>query len=143
MKHCCTALLDSIITSKTRVKLLLKFFLNPGTMSYLRGLAEEFGESTNSVRVELNRMSKAGLLESESQGRTKVYRANNGHPLFPEIHNIVRKYLGIDVVEAAIDRLGNGENVTKIAFDLGYESLSAFIEMFRRSLGTSPGQYLK
>ena len=47
------------------------------------------------------------------------------------------------ILQEAIDRLGNGENVTKMAFDLGYESLSAFIEMFRRSLGISPGQYLK
>ena len=54
-------MLDSLITSKTRVK-LLKFFMNPETRSYLRSLAEEFGESTNAVRVELNRLEKAGIL---------------------------------------------------------------------------------
>jgi len=53
--------LDSLITSQTRVKLLLRFFLNPESRSYLRELAEEFGESTNSVRVELNRLTEAGL----------------------------------------------------------------------------------
>ena len=46
------------------------------------------------------------------------------------------------LLQEAIDRLGRGENVTRIAFDLGYQSLSGFIEMFRQSLGTSPGQYL-
>ncbi|HJV34916.1 helix-turn-helix transcriptional regulator [Geomonas sp.] len=45
------------------------------------------------------------------------------------------------LLQEAIDRLGRGDNVTRVAFDLGYQSLSAFIEMFRRSLGTSPGQY--
>jgi len=40
-------MLDSLITSKTRIKLLLKFFLNTSTHAYLRGLADEFGESTN------------------------------------------------------------------------------------------------
>jgi len=64
--------LDSLITSQTRVKLLLKFFLNPERRSYLRELAEEFGESTNSVRVELNRLNEAGLLTSFDEGRTKV-----------------------------------------------------------------------
>ena len=43
----------------------------------------------------------------------------------------------------AVERLGNGSNVTEVAFDLGYSSLSAFIEMFRQSLGSPPGQYLR
>jgi len=47
------------------------------------------------------------------------------------------------LLQEAIDRLGKGQNVTRVAFDLGYQSLSAFIEMFRQSLGASPGQYLR
>ena len=46
-------MIESLITSKTRTRLLLKFFLNPETRAHLRGLADEFGESTNGVRVEL------------------------------------------------------------------------------------------
>jgi AraC-like DNA-binding protein len=45
------------------------------------------------------------------------------------------------VLQEAVDRLGKGENVTQVAFDSGYRSLSAFIEMFRQSLGVSPGLY--
>jgi AraC-like DNA-binding protein len=30
-----------------------------------------------------------------------------------------------------------------VAYDLGYHSPSAFVAMFRRSLGASPGRYLK
>ena len=103
-------MLDSLITSKTRIKLLMKFFLNPGTRAYLRSLADEFGESTNSVRVELNRLSEAGLLESADEGRTRVYRANTAHPLFPEVQRIVAKTVGLDkVVEQVVSRLGNVE----------------------------------
>jgi AraC-like DNA-binding protein len=47
------------------------------------------------------------------------------------------------LLQAAVDRLGRGDQVTRIAFDLGYQSLSAFIEMFRQSLGASPGQYAR
>lgn len=47
------------------------------------------------------------------------------------------------LLQEAVDRLGKGHNVTRVAFDLGYQSLSAFIEMFRQSLGASPGQYLR
>jgi AraC-like DNA-binding protein/quercetin dioxygenase-like cupin family protein len=44
---------------------------------------------------------------------------------------------------AAVSRLGGGESVTRVAYDLGYHSPSAFVAMFRRSLGTSPGRYLR
>ena len=103
-------MLDSLITSKTRIKLLLKFFLNSETKAYLRGLAEELGESTNAVRVELNRLTKAGLLQISSDGRTKLYRANTEHTLFPELNSLVRKYLGIDqVVDNVLVQLGTVE----------------------------------
>ena len=68
-------MLDTLITSKTRVKLLMKFFMNPGTRAYLRELASEFGESTNSVRVELNRLSIAKIISAENVGRTTEYQA--------------------------------------------------------------------
>lgn len=102
--------LNSLITSKTRVKLLLKFFLNQETQAYLRSLADEFGESTNAVRVELNRLTKAGLLETETDGRTKLYRANTAHSLFPDLHSLVKKYMGIDqVIERVLSQLGTVE----------------------------------
>jgi len=41
----------------------------------------------------------------------------------------------------AMGRLGGGEPVTQVAYDLGYESVSAFSAMFRRAAGTSPSQY--
>ncbi len=100
--------LDSLITSQTRVKLLLRFFLNPESRSYLRELAEEFNESTNSVRLELNRLTEAGLLDSYDEGRTKVYRANTKHPLFPEIQSMVRKFTGIDqLIPQVLSKLGD------------------------------------
>lgn len=99
-------MLDTLITSKTRVKLLLKFFSNSRTTAYLRGLSEEFGESTNAVRMELNRLSEADLLTSESNGRKRVYRANADHPLFPELQSLTRKYLGLDRIEQVMKRLG-------------------------------------
>ena len=72
-------MLDSLVTSKTRIKLLLKFFINPHTKAYLRELAKEFGESTNAVRLELNRLTKANLLVSKNKGRTVMYNANTDH----------------------------------------------------------------
>ena len=101
-------MLDTLITSRTRIKLLLKFFLNSNARSYLRGLESEFGESTNAIRLELNRFEDAGLLKSEVVGNKKMFRANTKHPLYDDIHNIVLKYIGLDqVVEKVVNKLGD------------------------------------
>ncbi len=105
-------MLDSLITSRTRLKLLLRFFLNASTSSYLRNLEDEFGESTNAIRVELNRLEEAGLLTSEMISNRKVYKANTNHPLFPDINSIIRKYLGIDkLIEEVLAKLGDVKEV--------------------------------
>ena len=41
----------------------------------------------------------------------------------------------------ALRRLDAGQSVTTIAYDLGYSTPSAFITMFRRALGTTPGRF--
>ena len=88
--------------------MLLKFFTNSASSAYLRGLAEEFGESTNSIRHELNNLSKAGYLVSVEDGRTIRYRANTTHPLYNEVKNLIHKYLGIDkIIENIVTKLGD------------------------------------
>ena len=101
-------MINTLITSQTRIKLLMKFFLNSSTKAHLRGLESEFGESSNSIRLELNRFEEAGLLHSLRDGNKKVYQANCSHPLFSDIHNIVMKESGIDrVIDKVIHRIGN------------------------------------
>jgi DNA-binding transcriptional ArsR family regulator len=105
-------MLDALISSQTRIKLLLKFFLNSETTAYLRGLESEFGESSNGIRLELNRLEEAGMLVSALEGNKKLYRANTEHPLFSELQALVRKHLGIDqIIAQIVDRLGNLEAV--------------------------------
>lgn len=101
-------MINSLITSQTRIRLLKKFFLNSNTRAHLRGLEAEFGESTNGIRVELNRMESADLLNSTREGNRKIFYANRKHPLFNEIHNIIIKDTGIDrVIEKVVHRIGN------------------------------------
>lgn len=101
-------MLSSLITSQTRIKLLKKFFLNSSTKAHLRGLESEFGESSNAIRVELNRFEGAGLLNSLREGNKKIYQANENHPLYRDIHSIILKETGIDrVIDKVIHRLGN------------------------------------
>jgi hypothetical protein len=103
-------MLDTLVTSKTRLKLILKFFLNPNSSAYLKELAKEFEESSNAVRLELNRFEQAKLLQSEIKGNKKVFRANIVHPLYKDIHNIITKTIGIDqIVDDVIAKLGDVE----------------------------------
>jgi hypothetical protein len=117
-------MLETLISSKTRVKLLLKFFLNSNAKAHLRGLETEFGESSNAIRLEINRFEQAGMLTSENIGNKKVFQANTKHPLFGELHNILRKQVGLDqVIENVVERLGDVNRVYLVGdFSKGIDS---------------------
>lgn len=105
-------MLDTLISSKTRLKLILKFFLNSNTKAYLRSLEEEFGESTNAIRLELNKFEEAGLLASESEGNKKLYQANRKHPFYKDLHQILLKFTGLDqILDRVVSRLGDLDEV--------------------------------
>jgi hypothetical protein len=105
-------MIDTLISSKTRIKLLLKFFLNSTNTSYLRNLEDEFGESTNAIRLELNKFEQAGLLETNEAGNKKFFKVNTKHTLFSDLHNIVKKFVGIDkILEVIATKLGDLDSV--------------------------------
>ncbi len=105
-------MLETIITSKTRLRLLIKFFIDKNNNGYLNGLANEFGESTNSVRKELNKLFDAGYLLKESKNNKIYYRANKKHTLFQPLQSIVKKHLGIEVIiENILEKIGKDISV--------------------------------
>lgn len=105
-------MLETLISSKTRLKLLLKFFLNSNATAYLRGLEAEFGDSTNAIRLELNRFENAGMLESFVDGNKKYFKANTEHPLYTDIHHILLKYIGFDrIVDTILSNIGDIQKV--------------------------------
>ena len=94
------------------MKLLLRFFLNHNLSGYLQGLSKELDENTNSIRVELNRLEEAGILSSELEGRRKLYRVNERHPLTENLTNIVRKVTGVDaLIDRVVGRLPGLEQI--------------------------------
>ncbi len=100
-------MIESLIKSETRRKLLIKFFVNIAIKGHLNQLAGEFEESTNSVRKELNNLTKANFLTRNSVDNRVEYRANIKHPLFKDIQNILKKYLGIEhLIEVVLSKMG-------------------------------------
>ena len=108
-------MLNQLITSKTRLRLLLKFFISQANRGYLNGLANEMGESTNSIRKELNHLHGAGYLKKLKQDNKVEYRVNASHPLYETLRKVVLKHLGLeDLVELVLDRMGNVQHILLI-----------------------------
>lgn len=100
-------MLNKLITSKTRLRLLIKFFISQANRGYLNGLAAEFNESTNSIRKELNHLSEAGYLEKYKDNNKIGYKANVKHPMFDMLQKVVLKHLGLEeIIEHVLAQIG-------------------------------------
>jgi len=88
-------MLEKLFTSKTRVKLLTLFLLNPETRLYVREIARKTGENTNAIRRELQNLEDISLLLSEKKGNLKYYSTNKKMPLYIELTNIILKTEGV------------------------------------------------
>ncbi|MBU4076923.1 MAG: nucleotidyltransferase domain-containing protein [Euryarchaeota archaeon] len=84
-------MLENLFTSKTRVKLLTLFLLNPGTELYVREIARRTNENTNAVRRELKNLEEIGLLTSARKGNLKYYAVNKSMSIYAELTNIILK----------------------------------------------------
>ena len=105
-------MLNQLITSKTRLRLLIKFFVSQANRGYLNGLASEFNESTNSIRKELNHLSEAGYLEKYKDNHKVAYKANIKHPMFEILQKVVYKHLGLeDIVDHVLNQMGEVKQI--------------------------------
>ena len=108
-------MLSGLITSKIRIRILMRLFLNPGRTAYLRELSDEFEASPSHIKNELDQLKKAELLNSIRSGRQVLFSANKKHPVFDELHSMVKKAMGMDrILESIIKRLGNLEKALLI-----------------------------
>ena len=123
-------MLGELITSKTRLRLLIKFFVSQANKGHLNGLATEMGESTNGIRKELNHLEEAGYLQKIKVNNKIEYRANTNHPLFETLRKVVFKHLGLeDLVEKVLERMGNVDQIILIG-DYAKGNDSGLIEVF-------------
>ena len=123
-------MLGELITSKTRLRLLIKFFVSQANKGYLNGLAMEMGESTNSIRKELNHLQEAGYLQKLKVINKVEYKANTNHPLFETLRKVVFKHLGLeDIVEKVLERMGDVDQIILIG-DYAKGNDTGLIEVF-------------
>jgi hypothetical protein len=70
------------------------------------------GESTNSIRKELNNLFDAGYLNKIKINNKVEYKVNSSHPLYDTMRKVVMKHLGLeDIVETVISKIGNVKQI--------------------------------
>jgi predicted nucleotidyltransferase len=125
-------LLDHLFSGKIRIRLLTKLLLNPASKVYLRGLEKELGVSSNTVRLELNKLSEMHLIEmeeGEAKAKVKHYAVNTRHPLFPSLRSIILQHVGLDqILEQVIRKLGKLDKVY-LTGDLAMGKNSSFVDL--------------
>jgi hypothetical protein len=125
-------ILDKIFTGKIRVQLLTKLLLNPSNIVYLRGLERDLGVSSNTVRLELNKLSEMQLIEEHTVSnntKTKHYTVNTKHPMFKSLRGVILQYVGLDqIIENVLDKLGNVDEVY-LTGELALGKNSPFVDL--------------
>ena len=131
-------MLEELITSKTRLRLLIKFFVSQANQGYLNGLASEMGESTNAIRKELNHLYAAGYLQKSKSNNKIQYQANTQHPLFDVLQKVVMKHLGLeDIVSSVLERMGDVQQIVLVGdYTRGIDSGSIEVFLVGEALNT-------
>ena len=88
-------MLQDLMVSKVRAKLLQNFLAKPKEMFYVRQLVRLIGEEINAVRQELQRMEKLGMVKKENRGNRIYYWFNKEYPLYQDILSMVSKTIGL------------------------------------------------
>jgi predicted nucleotidyltransferase len=124
-------MIEAIISSKTRVKLLTLFLLNSDKRFYVRELVRKTGENINSVRRELGRLEGIGLLTSYAEGNMRYYSVNKKMPIYEELKSIFLKTEGIGkVIKSNLSEIGKIKSAFIYgSFAKGEEHLSSDIDL--------------
>lgn len=88
-------LLEDLIISRVRVKMLTLFLSHPGTIFHVRDIVRKVDEEINAVRRELAHMEKHGLVSKEARANRLFYTFRKDYPLYVELMELVSKTTGL------------------------------------------------
>jgi hypothetical protein len=94
-------MLEDIIISRVRVKILTLFLSHPGTIFHVRDIVRKVDEEINAVRRELAHMERAGMVSKEQRANRLFYSFRKDYPLYYELLELVGKTsgLGADIIK--------------------------------------------
>lgn len=84
-------MLEDLIISRVRVKVLQLFFLNLGQMYHVREIVRRVDEEINAVRRELLHLEKAGILSKDRRANRLFYLLRKDYPLYFDFLYLIAK----------------------------------------------------
>ncbi|MDI6903502.1 MAG: nucleotidyltransferase domain-containing protein [Methanocellales archaeon] len=84
-------MLEKLLTSKTRVKILELLILNADSEFYLRETAKRVGISPAYVKKELENLQELNLILQRKRGNMILFKINKNSPIFEELKSIFLK----------------------------------------------------
>ncbi len=109
------SLLSDILSSRVRAEVFRLLFGLDKNELHLREIERCSGLSIATVRQDLRKLARLDLVKSRRDGNRLYYRANQGHPLYQDIRNLVLKTAGlVEVLREAI-----GWRAVRVAFVFG------------------------
>ncbi|MBI5448884.1 hypothetical protein HY948_01050 [Candidatus Gottesmanbacteria bacterium] len=88
-------MLEDIIISRVRVKILTLFLSHPGVIFHVRDIVRRTNEEINAVRRELSHMEKAGMVTKEQRANRLLYAMRRDHPLYYDLLALIGKTSGL------------------------------------------------
>jgi predicted nucleotidyltransferase len=147
------SILHEILSSRVRSEIFRLLFGASDRQLHVREMERRTGLSVATVRQELQKLLRMQLVEAQRSGNRLYYRANKGHPLYPDIRNMVLKTSGmVDILRDALDREGamiafvfgsvasNQEGATSdidlmVIGDVGLRTLSGWLSGVSEQIG--------
>jgi uncharacterized protein len=110
-------ILGELLSSKIRAEIFRNLFgVAPDSALYMRELERRTGFAIGTVQTELKKLQRLDIISSVKDGNRVYYRANNAHPLYPEIRALVLKTSGL--TDVIVNALGNETDI-RVAFVFG------------------------
>ena len=124
-------LLEDIITSDVRIKLLVELYSEVSRELYVRELTRRVGTEINAIRRELKRLEDAGIIKKEQRGNRVYYLLREDYPLYTELLSIISKEKGVGrLVRDNLKNIGNPKLVLlSLEFAQGRHALESELDL--------------
>jgi predicted nucleotidyltransferase len=99
--------LADLLSSRVKAEVFRLLFGTVDQELHVREIERRSGLADATVRQELKRLTRLGVIELRRDGNRTYYHASTSHPLYSDIRNMVLKTSGlVDVLREALDYSG-------------------------------------
>ncbi|MCR4263474.1 MAG: hypothetical protein NUV98_02015 [Candidatus Roizmanbacteria bacterium] len=88
-------MLEDLIISRVRMKILALFFLNPEKKYHLREIQRQTNEAMNAIRREMQHLQDGGFASAEVRGNRKYYLMRHDNPFYFDLIELINKSQGL------------------------------------------------